>query len=341
MLKELERHVKNNIEHPFHVYPQYYENFLKYFRAESVMAMFKRKKMRTALLNKLQLSCNYNRATYCQGVSEVMLWLYFANQNITFETEKKVAEANQRDVDLHIQEGRFLYNIEIKSPTVQFRSPNALHLHVPFRTIPKDESEKAINAFKQEFGEPLLSMEGAMFTNIQVDKINDNKLVDYLKSAREKFPELSPIHCNALFIAVQTTDISDYFGYLVNGYTGIFSGREPIMQQDDYRNVDVVVLSNLVDGHLNPEKISDPWNLNKYFNLMILNQANAMSSTAAQERLLSLVPNSTLEFEGYHTKFEETVKQEARSKNDPFLEEDLKILLFPHYFDEHFPQFWK
>jgi len=231
MLKELERHVKDNNEHPFHMYPQYYDNFLKYFRSESVMAMFKTKKKRSALLSKLQLNCKYNRATYCQGVSEIMLWLYFANQNVTFETEKKVAEANQMDVDLHIQEGCFIYNIEIKSPTVQVTSQNTLHFHVPFRTISKDESERAINAFKQEFGESLLSAERSTFTNIQVDKINDNKLVDYLKSANEKFPEPSPFHCNILFTTVQTTDISDYFGYLVNGWTGIFTGREPIMQQ--------------------------------------------------------------------------------------------------------------
>lgn len=108
-----------------------------------------------------------------------------------------------------------------------------------------------------------------------------------------------------------------------------------------FSNVDLVIFSNIVDGHYIPNEKINSWKLENYFSLILVNPNNSNINSKAREKLLEIIPNSTLEFEKYYDDYCRTVKLEAINKNCPELEQYQMLLLVPHYFDQYYSGFWK
>jgi len=72
---------------------------------------------------------------------------------------------------------------------------------------------------------------------------------------------------------------------------------------------------------------------------MLVNPANAENNVIVRQKLLSLVPNSTEEFENYFVEHEEVARCGTHATSEQFAGEEQAILLFPDYFDKYFPQF--
>ena len=61
-----------------------------------------------------------------------------------------------------------------------------------------------------------------MYTGYNISKINDNKVIEYLRSCQTKFNyEANSI--NVLVISVSSQQMQDYWGYIYNPFTGIFT----------------------------------------------------------------------------------------------------------------------
>lgn len=220
-------------------------------------------------------------------------------------------------------------------------SENKIRIHPGFRTVDKESFQVALAALKTDMLDPALLKPEFKYDGFTIDKINDNKLVEYLKSAQDKFPNSTEEICNILVIGTTIKEIQDYYSYLFNGYTGIFTGQQPIMPCENYSNVDVVVLSNMVDGHYSQIGRFNPWKLNNYFNLMLVNPCNASKNCNARKKLLEIIPNTTIQFEQFFDDYCMSAKLEAQKEKCPTLEQDLMMLLFPHYFDKYYPIFWR
>lgn len=340
VLSKVKDKIHQNPQHPLNKFPKYYRTFMDEF----FMATEKREvstKELSVFFRKLQLNGNYNRATYCQGIFEILFFIYFANMNFDFCTEKKVATTGNYDVDFQIK-CEYTFNVEIKCPNVSDTpSGNKIRIHPEFRTIDKETFQVALDTLETDLFRPALLKPELEYDGFTIDKMNDNKLVEYLKSAQNKFPHSTAEVCNILVIGTTTKEIQAYYSYLCNGFTGIFSGKDPIMPSEKYSNVDVVILSNMVDGHYSQIDEFNPWRLENYFNLMLVNPHNISKSCNARKKLLEIIPNSTREFEEFFDVFYEAAKLEAQEKKCPGLEEDLMMLLFPHYFDKYYPTFWR
>lgn len=340
ILSKVKEKIQQNPQHPLNKFPQYYNAFIDEFSIAIKKRELNNKEL-SIFFRKLQLNGNYNRATYCQGVFEILLWIYLASFDFDFCTEKKVATTGNFDVDFQIKCG-YTFNVEIKCPNVDDTpSGNTIHIHPEFRTIDKGTFQVALNKLETDLLMPALLKPEFEYDSFVIDKIKDNKLVEYLKSAQDKFPNSTEEVCNILVIGTTTKEIQDYYSYLNNGFSGIFSGENPIMPSEKYSHVDVVVLSNMVDGHCSQISEFNSWRLDNYFNLMLVNPHNALKNCNARRKLLEIIPNATIEFEKFFDDFYMTAKLEAQEKKCPGLEEDLMMLLFPHYFDKYYPAFWR
>lgn len=340
ILSKVRDKIRQNTEHPLNKVQEYHNTFMDEFSIAIEKKTLNNKEL-SILFRKLQLNGNYDPTTYCQGICEILFWIYLSSSDFDFCTEKKVAITGNYDVDLQIT-CEYTFNVEIKCPTMDKRaSENKIRIHPGFRTVDKDSFQVALAALKTDMLDPALLKPEFKYDGFTIDKINDNKLVEYLKSAQDKFPNSTEEICNILVIGTTIKEIQDYYSYLFNGYTGIFTGQQPIMPCENYSNVDVVVLSNMVDGHYSQIGRFNPWKLNNYFNLMLVNPCNASKNCNARKKLLEIIPNTTIQFEQFFDDYCMSAKLEAQKEKCPTLEQDLMMLLFPHYFDKYYPIFWR
>lgn len=74
---------------------------------------------------------------------------------------------------------------------------------------------------------------------------------------------------------------------------------------------------------------------------MLVNPCNASKNCNARKKLLEIIPNTTIQFEQFFDDYCMSAKLEAQKEKCPTLEQDLMMLLFPHYFDKYYPIFWR
>lgn len=124
-------------------------------------------------------------------------------------------------------------------------------------------------------------------------------------------------------IALPSDSVQDYWSYLYNPYSGIFTDNFPNRyynaKEERYYNIediemtDVIILSNLISGHLKPNDSFDSWNLNNYFNLLCMNiHSKKFKSDKADKGfqiLYDLLPNDNKRFEDQRTELVEYKKK--------------------------------
>ncbi len=323
----IERSLETHKNHPFNTHPNYYKEFLSILKAFPCEMLYSTSGKRNALLSKLQLSKKmaYNPQTYCQGISEIVLYFNAMQKKLNFTPEKKLTEGGT-DVDLQIQTKNAMYNIEIKSPDLISSLPSSgLVIENPFRTTETDWT-KGID----------------QIDNITLKKNDDNKVGSFLKSAQSKFCESSNNVCNILFLSLPLLEIPRYYGYITNGYSGIFSVNAPIrfLPTESFDKTDIIVLSSIVDGHtFLYEDVDSPWKLDEFFTLFISNPFKSLNSNIARE-LLEIIPNSTLQFDDFYDEFERTFQEPGKKINDQNYANDITQLVFPEYFSRFYAKFY-
>lgn len=116
---------------------------------------------------------------------------------------------------------------------------------------------------------------------------------------------------NILFISLESSEMQEYWNYLYNPYSGIFTENfaskyfckeeNRFYAKEDIEKIDVIVLSNIIAGHSNPKDSFNSWNLETYFNLFCLNRYSKKFEKNRNDigygLLYELIPNDNLRFE--------------------------------------------
>ena len=336
--------LKTHPDHRLNKTQEYFANFSKRISEIQERTMIlSSKARRSKLLTKLQLGKVSDLQQYYQAVCEIMLWSCFAEQGYKFETDKKISEENHSDVDIQVRYDDWTFNIEVKCPIVQASAEkDSLVLSPLFRTVEKNTFDEGITILCKDVLEPAIQKTGSGFKDIRIEKNNDNKLVEYLRSAQTKFKNSDEKTLNILFVGLPLKQMAYYYGYLENGYTGIFTGCNPIMRAEEYNKTNIIVLSSMVEGHLYCDDSYDPWDLKNYFNLFLINPHTATPAKhALYAQVLKMIPNDTIRFEEFFVKFYESAKNEERASKEAISAETLMLLLFPHYLDQYYTKMWR
>jgi len=111
---------------------------------------------------------------------------------------------------------------------------------------------------------------GNAVQSLELTKNQDNKLKDYLVGSHEKFsPNSNVDDLNVLLIACSNpSSIQDWYFYLEGG-EGLFTSQ-PFCPSQEYKLVDMVILSNLKYCHTDARETFD-WTLQNVFLLPFVN----------------------------------------------------------------------
>lgn len=286
--------------------------------------------------NKLQLLSSYDRNKCFQGLSEMIFWLYAIRMNYIFETDKQLHEDNNSDIDIQIIKDGYRFNVEIKTPNqIEKTEESILNITIPFRSFEKrDMQEKEVQKVNREITQAIISNSQGKYTSYEQTKINDNKVIEYLKSCQTKFT-YEPDSINVLALSVPSQQMNNYWGYLYNPFTGIFTDQfvgkffdknSIEVKHSDFDKVDVIYLTNTVEGHIRCIKDFDSWKLENYCSIFCINpfsqRTRRHSDIKVYEKLLEILPNDTLKFEK---------ERDAKNRQD----EQIGIPTDPIFFSEY------
>lgn len=291
------------------------------------------------LCNKLQLLGSYNRNKCFQGLSEMIFWLYAIRMNYNFETDKRLHsknENNNSDIDIQIMKNGYRFNIEVKTPNQREKTGESiLNVTIPFRSFNrKDIQDEELSKVNSKITQAIINNSQGKYTTYKQTKIDDNKVVEYLRSGQTKFT-FEPGSINILALSVTSNQMDNYWGYLYNPFTGIFTDQfvgkffdknNNEVKYSDFDKVDVVYLTNIVEGHIRCIKDFDSWNLENYCSIFCINlfsqRTKKNSDIEVYKTLLETLPNDTIQFEK---------ERELRNKQG----EDMGISTDPIFFSEY------
>ena len=174
---------------------------------------------------------------------------------------------------------------------------------------------------------------------MSLKKNQDNRTMDYLKSAQSKFAYTEDNSINILVIALDIGEIENCFLHLVFGSSGLFT-ENSFSTHEIYDKVDFVLLTSLVSGHTAGNSIDNAWSLSNYFNLLVYNPYSkkhikdlsvAEYGTNRYEKVVGLFPDDTTRFSDYFKEFLKNRKQDS----------PLEGILMSSYFAEYYPYLWK
>ncbi|MCB2300861.1 hypothetical protein [Clostridium tagluense] len=305
-LREKDEHVINT-----KITYDYYNRFWIYVKLLYDKGVLKTQRDINQLCNKLQLGKEYNLEKYFQGISEMIFWIYACNQKLEFEMDKKLREDNNHDVDLQIKKGGYIFNIEIKCPQfINLTNKDTLNLNFPFRSVDKEVLNNEMKILRSDYLQKILDDSDGKYKEIKPQKINDNKVIEYLRSCQDKFVYGGEKSINVLVISLQSSEMQDYWGYMYNRYTGIFTNGFKnkftdkggnVVNHSDFDKIDVVYITNIVSGHIKVNDKFDSWSLNTYCNLLCINpfsfKRTKKNNVSNYDELFLLLPNDNLKFE--------------------------------------------
>ena len=142
--------------------------------------------------NKLQLHGSYNRDKCFQGLSEMMFWLYSIRMNYNFEIDKHLhtkSENNNSDIDIQILKDGYRFNIEIKTPNqLKKTDESVINITVPFRVFNRKElQDEKLGKIADNLAHEIIENSQGKYTTCKQTKLDDNKVIEYLKSGQTKF----------------------------------------------------------------------------------------------------------------------------------------------------------
>lgn len=209
---------------------------------------------------------------YIQAAAEQVFYYKLKKQLGTIITDQNVNPENGTDVDLYYDGEPYNLRIEVKTP-VLFENTEKY----------KDDIKNGITIHGQQvnrYPEPMVARKDMAAALSDVTKafngkaterkMEDNKIKDYLESAQGKMVDPDDNTINVLLICTSSSELPMYFDYILNPYTGL-GGKEPYIAKEVYSKVDMIVLSNCVEGHLDKNFTFNVWNADNYVNFVIPN----------------------------------------------------------------------
>ncbi len=157
------------------------------------------------------------------------MWIHYSNLNIPYFPDKNVTQQGNYNVDLQVLYEGMRFNFEVKCPEVYpsgaFSSTveNILSVNIPFRTTGFEESKNYKAIIDKEIIKPIIANSEGKYVKYEYKKIDDNKVLTYLNSCQDKFTTSDDTSLNVLVISVLSSEMQDYWGYLYNAYSGIFT----------------------------------------------------------------------------------------------------------------------
>lgn len=274
-------------------------------------------------LDKSQLDQNINMAQYLQFASEITVVEYIMRHYCKFVNEPQYNSKKNPECSFEY-DGRTV-NIEVKCPDLTKR-------------IDQEKSEK-ISLFvaerfpdKKTYDASVNLIESTIKDGYGVQKIDrlDNKLKDYLLSAHKKFPKSSELSFNILVIAVDIIqDMDEWYSYIF-GDNGVFGDKTYV--EEDYSNVDAVMITNLQHGHMGDEVDTaiNCWQLENYVSLLFLDPRKENINNLGQyysNSGIDLFGGLTRNFLRFQYELDETNKQREKIIENQQLNENKRIEL--------------
>jgi len=231
----------------------YRDGFISAF--QSVYGHLSDRDARAVLKRKFLLSTDsvFLEDKYLQGASELTVTNHIKGQKIKgFESDKSVNPLNKKDVDAFCVINQIRVSTEVKCASESNESDDDTLIIRTDGRIP--DHTKIYEGLRKEIES------GQPGTTLKLGKNNDNKFKTFLVEANNKFnPASSVDDLNVLLVACEDHgDMNEWYRYLY-GRAGLFTGN-PFCPPDDFRNVDVAILSNLKYRHKSVQSASD-WSL--------------------------------------------------------------------------------
>lgn len=219
---------------------------------------------------------------YIQAAAEQVFYYKLKNQLGMIIPDKNVNPENGTDVDLYYDGEPYNLRIEVKTPvlfenTEKYKDDlkNGITIHgqqvnrYPESMISRKDMSAALSDATQAFN-----------GKAAVRKMEDNKIKDYLEGAQGKMADPDDKTINVLLICTSSNELAMYFDYIVNPYSGL-GGQEPYIAKEVYSKIDMIVLSNCVEGHLDNKFKFNVWNADNYVNFVIPNTARKFEGVYA------------------------------------------------------------
>lgn len=251
-------------------------------------------KQKRSLYDALQFSGKkFDEARYLQAAGETVIASFLASHfPETFVYEPKLNPP--KDVDCGFSENGKSYNIEVKCPDFSIandiEAANAFKIGSFGRLVDYDE----VVGKMQEAFDPKTNPAVDPNKPLIKQQHMDNKLKDYLLSAHSKFKDKTgPDELNVLAVCgSHWMDIQKWFFYMY-GLQGLFT-NESFYPFEEYKNVDVVLLTNLYHRHheyWNKDKIENHWDFTKSFNLIFSNPLRRQDKAEIIWSFVDSIPN--------------------------------------------------
>lgn len=218
----------------------------------------------------------YSENAFLQGASELSVAHHIKHCGATkFETDKRVNSTNNRDVDVFAKLMALSICTEVKCPEESESNEAGFYLRTDGR-IPNHTGIHEDLRAQVEAAHPDMTLKLA--------KNKDNALNQFLTEAHLKFdPDSSVDDLNILFVACgDHANMNSWHRYLY-GRGGLFTANS-FSPPQQYRNVDVVILSNLKYRHQAVRGPAD-WSLENTLMLPFVNPHGR--PTALRETILN------------------------------------------------------
>lgn len=196
--------------------------------------------------------------------------------------------------------GGFTVNIEVKCPNYAERNAlknrNTLKIDLIGQRLPdKKVLEEVVSMLKP-------NISNTPYNDIEVKKLMDMKLKDFLEHSNKKFPK-GDEYFNILVISLETiTDLDEWYMYLF-GDNGVFTTNS-FLFKNSYSNVDAIILST-IRGKLSPslEKKDNRWYMENADNYIFLDPEKEHSNkgTFFFDSIINMFGSQTLGFLKYQT----------------------------------------
>jgi hypothetical protein len=281
---------------------EYYLSFLhELFYLENKL---KPKELHKYLIDKLQMKRGqFAEKNFIQFACEMTVLAYFAKKYPdSFKYENRVNHSNKKNVECTFEIDTYKYNIEVKCPTYEAKEKVDNEDAFKFSTLGRVDgyldSLNEIGTVLQE----AQKLKGEEPKPILEHKNMDNNLKDFLKSAHEKFnPITDEREVNILVVCCDdANDMQKWHGYLY-APRGLFTEKS-FHNVNEYRRVDLVILTNLYHRHYNyfeKQNLSNNWRLDCAFNLVFSNLYRLHNKENAIKKFLGVFPHFTNELESY------------------------------------------
>lgn len=259
-------------------------------------------KQKHSLYKDLQIGGDtFNESKYLQAACETSIASYLASiYSHSFIYEPKLNPP--KDVDCGFELNGKNYNIEVKCPDFskknEIDSANAFKIGAFGRIVNFEEVVAELQEIFDQKTNSAVETDKPLITQQHMD----NKLKDYLLSAHSKFKEsTNPDNLNILAVCCSDwMDMQKWFFYMY-GHQGLFT-QESFHPSEEYKNVDIVMLTNLYHRHhayWKKDKISQYWDFSKSFNLIFSNPLRRKDKAEIIWAFVDSIPNHSRQLMNY------------------------------------------